>query len=225
MDPIEGHILIADDHPLFRGALRQAFTADGQSLTISEAGSFDEANTALETSPNIDLVLLDLNMPGMKGLSGLAYLRATYPHAPILVVSGNAEAQVIRHCLNLGASGFLPKTEGIETMRAAIRAVLNGQSWVPSDFDAAAPEDTEVSDIARRLATLTPQQVRVLMMLSEGLLNKQIAYQLNVSEATIKAHVSAILSKLNVDSRTQAVIAAARIDGSQWQPILPDEQG
>jgi DNA-binding NarL/FixJ family response regulator len=118
--------------------------------------------------------------------------------------------------MEFGASGFIPKTLGVEAMRAAISHVLGGGAWTPPDIDLATGADAEAAELMARLATLTPQQVRVLMMLSEGLLNKQIAYQLGVSEATVKAHVSAILQKLGVESRTQAVIAAAKIESGQW---------
>jgi DNA-binding NarL/FixJ family response regulator len=212
----DGHIIIADDHPLFRGALKQAIAGAG--ITVSEAGSFDEVNTALGSGVAADLILLDLNMPGMQGFAGLAYLRASFPAVPVLVVSANEDPQVVRRCLDFGASGFLPKTQGIDVMRTAITAVMEGGTWMPADFDPTAPVDRESADIVKRLASLTPQQVRVLMMLSEGMLNKQIAYELTVSEATVKAHVSAILTKLGVDSRTQAVIAASKIDTGQWQP-------
>lgn len=212
-----GTIIIADDHPLFRGALRQAVSAAAPDADIVEAGSFDDVTRRLSQGGELDLVLLDLNMPGMQGFSGLAYLRASHPEIPVLVVSGSDSSQVIRRCLEFGASGFLPKTEGIESMRNAIRSVLDGGAWTPPDFDPGQPEDKESAELVRRLASLTPQQVRVLMMLSEGKLNKQIAYELDVSEATVKAHVSAILTKLNVDSRTQAVIAASKIEAGQWQ--------
>ncbi len=211
-------IVIADDHPLFRGAMRQAVSSAHPGAIIVEAGAFDEVTRHLGAGGDADLVLLDLNMPGMQGFSGLAYLRASHPETPVLVVSGSTSAAVVRRCLEFGAAGFLPKTEGIESMRDAIRAVLAGGTWTPADYDASQPEDRETAELVRRLASLTPQQMRVLMMLSEGKLNKQIAYELDVSEATVKAHVSAILTKLDVDSRTQAVIAAARIDVTQWQP-------
>ena len=126
---------------------------------------------------------------------------------------------VVRRAMEFGASGFIPKTTDVEKMREAIRVVLDGGTWTPPDFDLKAVEDDDTSALVRRLATLTPQQVRVLMMLSGGLLNKQIAYELNVSEATVKAHVSAILQKLGVDSRTQAVIAASRIEAGQWPDV------
>jgi DNA-binding NarL/FixJ family response regulator len=214
----DGHIIIADDHPLFRGALKQALASG---ISVTEAGSFDEVNQTLGSGVSADLILLDLNMPGMQGFSGLTYLRASYPEVPVLVVSANEDPQVVRRCMDFGAAGFLPKTQGIGTMREAISTVMAGGTWTPPDFDPTAPVDREMADLVKRLASLTPQQVRVLMMLSEGLLNKQIAYELTVSEATVKAHVSAILTKLGVDSRTQAVIAASKIDTGQWQPAQP----
>jgi DNA-binding NarL/FixJ family response regulator len=136
-------------------------------------------------------------------------------------VSANDDPAVIRRCMDFGASGFIPKTLDVEGMRAAVQKVLNGGIWTPPDVDLGAGNDAEAAALMARLATLTPQQVRVLMMLSEGLLNKQIAYELGVSEATVKAHVSAILQKLGVESRTQAVIAAAKIEVGQWPQVLP----
>ncbi|MGA0532987.1 response regulator [Hansschlegelia sp. KR7-227] len=207
-------LLIADDHPLFRTALKEAMS--GEAAAILEAGSFDEASKTLEADPTLDLVLLDLNMPGVSGFSGLMYLRAQYPSVPVVVVSANEDPKVIRRCMEFGASGFIPKTLGVDVMRSAVRAVLEGDEWTPPGIDLAAAGDDESAKLAQRLGTLTPQQVRVLMMLSQGLLNKQIAYELGVSEATVKAHVSAILAKLGVESRTQAVIAAAKIEAGQW---------
>jgi DNA-binding NarL/FixJ family response regulator len=204
-------VVIADDHPLFRGALRLAVDGMFKDCAISEAASLDDAVATLERNPETDLVLLDLKMPGMSGFSGLTHLRSKYPAVPVIVVSGSADQATIRRCLDFGASGFIPKTTDVDSIRRAIRTVLDGGSWTPPDFDPAAPVDKETADIVRRLSSLTPQQMRVLMMLSEGLLNKQIAYELSVSEATVKAHVSAILTKLGVESRTQAVIAAARV--------------
>jgi len=210
------HFVIADDHPLFRGALREAVSALFADATIAEAGSFDEAVALLDKSADVDLVLLDLAMPGVRGFSGLMYLRAQYPSVPVVVVSANDDPAVIRRCMEFGASGFIPKTLGVDEMGQAIAHVLEGGVWTPPDVDLKAGADGETADLMGRLATLTPQQVRVLMMLSEGLLNKQIAYNLSVSEATVKAHVSAILQKLGVESRTQAVIAAAKIEAGHW---------
>ena len=142
------------------------------------------------------------------------YLRSQYPGVPVAVVSANDDPMAIRRCMEFGASGFIPKTLGVEGMRAAISRILGGGVFTPPDITSGS--DAEAAELMARMATLTPQQVRVLMMLSEGLLNKQIAYQLGVSEATVKAHVSAILQKLGVESRTQAVIAAAKIEAGQW---------
>jgi DNA-binding NarL/FixJ family response regulator len=214
-------LVIADDHPLFRGALRAAVSGQFAGAEIAEAGTFDDVVGELERGAEIDLVLLDLAMPGVRGFSGLMFLRAQYPSVPVVVVSGNDDPAVIRRCMDFGASGFIPKTLGIEAMRGAIARVFEGGVWTPPDIDLGAGSDAETADLMTRLASLTPQQVRVLMMLSEGLLNKQIAYELEVSEATVKAHVSAILQKLGVESRTQAVIAASKIELGQWPQPAP----
>ena len=212
-------ILVADDHPLVRGALREAVLGQLPDAKVLEAGAFDEVSKALNDNGDLDLILLDLNMPGTQ-FSGLMYLRAQYPGTPVMIVSGNEERATIRHAIDFGASGFIPKSVDVDTMRKAIQTVLDGGAWTPADVDLNHPVDQETSDIVRRLGSLTPQQVRVLMMLSEGLLNKQIAYELSVSEATVKAHVSAILQKLGVESRTQAVIAASKIAAGQWSPTV-----
>jgi DNA-binding NarL/FixJ family response regulator len=214
-------LLIADDHPLFRGALREAVTGMFEADAIAEAGSFDEISKLLDRNDDVDLVLLDLAMPGVRGFSGLMYMRAQYPGVPVVIVSGNDDPAVIRRCMDFGASGFIPKTLSVKAIREAIERVLGGGIWTPPDVDLSAKSDDHSAAILARLASLTPQQVRVLMMLSEGLLNKQIAYELSVSEATVKAHVSAILQKLGVESRTQAVIAASKIEGGQWPQITP----
>jgi DNA-binding NarL/FixJ family response regulator len=208
-------IIIADDHPLFRGALRQAIASVMPKARVVEANGMDELNATLGQERDVDLILLDLTMPGVQGFSGLLSLRAQHPELPVVIVSANEEATVIRRAMEFGASGFIPKSVDVDSIGGAIEAVLAGDTWTPSDVDLSATEDKETADLVRRLGTLTPQQVRVLTMLSEGLLNKQIAYELSVSEATVKAHVSAILDKLGVDSRTQAVIAAAKIGVTQ----------
>jgi DNA-binding NarL/FixJ family response regulator len=215
--------VIADDHPLFRGALREAVGGLFDRMEIAEAGSFEEVASLLERGGEVDVILLDLRMPGVRGFSGLMYLRAQYPSVPVIIVSANDDPTAIRRCMQFGASGFIPKTLGTEEMRTAIARIINGGVWTPPDVDLKAGADTETAELMARMATLTPQQVRVLMMLSEGLLNKQIAYQLGVSEATVKAHVSAILQKLGVESRTQAVIAAAKIEAGQLPQGAPAE--
>jgi DNA-binding NarL/FixJ family response regulator len=213
------HFLIADDHPLFRGALREAVNGVFERADIGEAGTFEEVTAFLERGSDVDLVLLDLRMPGVRGFSGLMYLRAQYPGLPIVVVSANDDPAVIRRCMEFGAAGFIPKTLGVEALRRAIARVLQGEVWTPPDVDLSRGTDADSAATIARLSTLTPQQVRVLMMLSGGLLNKQIAYELGVSEATVKAHVSAILQKLGVESRTQAVIAAGKIEAGQWPQV------
>ncbi|WP_244622830.1 response regulator [Microvirga brassicacearum] len=217
-DRVQGQnttIVIADDHPLFRGALRQAVGSIMPKARVIEANGMEDLNTVLGHERDVDLILLDLTMPGVQGFSGLMTLRAQHPELPVVIVSATEEATVIRRAMEFGAAGFIPKSIDIDSIGGAIEAVLAGDTWTPPDVDLDAAEDKETADLVRRLGTLTPQQVRVLTMLSEGLLNKQIAYELSVSEATVKAHVSAILDKLGVDSRTQAVIAAAKIGVTQ----------
>jgi DNA-binding NarL/FixJ family response regulator len=208
-------VLIADDHPLVLGALREAVSGAIPGAEIAEATDFESLAAALEETPDMDLVLLDLTMPGVRGFSGLLFLRSERPGVPVIVVSANEDRAVMRHCIDFGAAAYVPKSLDVETMRAAIRKVLEGGQWTPPDLDLNAEPTREASALVRRLSSLTPQQVRVLMMLSQGLLNKQIAYELSVSEATVKAHVSAILQKLGVESRTQAVILAAKIETMQ----------
>ncbi|GKX35308.1 MAG: DNA-binding response regulator [Rhizobiaceae bacterium MnEN-MB40S] len=203
--------IIADDHPLFRGALRQALSNMGDDLEIVEAGDFDAVRKAADEYPEADILLLDLTMPGVSGLSGLISLRAEYVSLPVVIVSATDDPATIRRALDLGASGFISKSASLEEIRNGVLSVLDGNIWTPGGFDPGVESDPEMADLIARLRTLTPQQSRVLGMLAEGLLNKQIAYELGVSEATIKAHVSAVLQKLAVDSRTQAVIQYSRI--------------
>jgi DNA-binding NarL/FixJ family response regulator len=209
----ENHIVIVDDHPLFRDALKQTLAASFKDLRLSEAGSLEELGVVMERG-GVDLVLLDLTMPGVQGFSGLMYLRAANPQIPVVIVSANENPSVIRRCLEFGASGFIPKSMPISRIREAIGAIINGEFWVPEEIDLGQSTGRN-AQVVERLSTLTPQQLRVLMMLGEGLLNKQIAYQLGVSEATVKAHVSAILQKLGVESRTQAVIAVKKIESGE----------
>lgn len=212
-------IVIADDHPLFRDALRLALQDALTDVSFDDAGSLKETLDILGKTDDVDLVLLDLKMPGVQGFSGLMLMRAQFPLIPVVVVSGSEENSVISRAISLGALGFIPKSAPVADMQEAISTVLKGDVWLPENVDLSAQGNDEMDDLAHRLSTLTPQQTRVLMMLREGLLNKQIAYELSVSEATVKAHVSAILQKLNVDSRTQAVIAASRIDGDQADAV------
>ena len=210
------HVIIADDHPLFRDALKQTLATSLPDIGFTEVGSVEKLLDALSANADTDLVLLDLKMPGEKGaaslsgLTGLMYLRSQHPEIPVVIVSASDNPSMIRRCANLGAAGFISKSLPVDKIRLAVKTVLDGGVWFSDEMPREAGGD-ELGDLASRLATLTPQQVRVLSMLGQGLLNKQIAYELTVSEATVKAHVSAILQKLSVDSRTQAVIAVNRI--------------
>ncbi len=208
--------VIVDDHPLFRNALRQILTDSFQGTEIQEAGSLDQVMALLSAQPDTDLILLDLAMPDVQGLSGLLQLRTQHPAIPVIIVSATDDAAVIRKCLDFGAAGFVPKSRPVEEIRDAIRAVSGGGVWTPTSFDMTQPSNSGNRELAARLSSLTPQQIKVLGMLGDGLLNKQIAYKLNVSEATVKAHVSAILQKLGVDSRTQAVIAINKSGLGPW---------
>jgi DNA-binding NarL/FixJ family response regulator len=159
-------------------------------------------------------------MPGVQGFSGLVFLRAQHPEIPVVIVSASEDPDTIWRAIAFGAAGYIPKSLPAKEIRSAVSRILNGEVWTPGDIRLAGAADPQTSELVSRLATLTPQQVRVLMMLGEGLLNKQIAYKLNISEATIKAHVSAILQKLAVDSRTQAVIAINRLANGTWKKIV-----
>ena len=177
-----------------------------------EADSLDTLQAVVDANPSADLLFLDLNMPGVSGFSALAYIRSNHESLPTVIVSAMDDPAVIRRSIQHGASGFIPKSSPIATLEAGIRAVLDGEVWIPEGIDLSSDElDSEEATIAAALSSLTPHQFRVLMMLGEGLLNKQIAFQLGVSEATIKAHVTAILRKMHVNNRTQAVLAVERL--------------
>ena len=206
-------ILIADDHPLFRSALQQALTLGlGAQARLVEASTINELEACLAQRSDWDLVLLDLNMPGAYGFSGLVLLRGQYPHIPVVMVSAQEEASVILRAREFGASGFIPKSSSLETIQDAVRQVLDGDTWWPQVIEEATPVSEEARAAGAGLASLTPQQFRVLTMVCEGLLNKQIAYELNVSEATVKAHVTAIFRKLGVRTRTQAALLLQQME-------------
>ncbi len=211
MNPV---VIIADDHPLFRDALRQAISGVIEDCTVRTVGDVTSLRAMLKEINSADMVLLDLAMPDASGFSGLISIRAEFPETPVVVVSASEEPATIKKCIELGASGFIPKSSGTEFIVEGLNAVQLGEVWVPPGADLEGEIDPESAEIISRLQSLTPQQSRVLSMLGEGLLNKQIAYELDVSEATVKAHVSAVLLKLGVDSRTQAVITMNKIGSS-----------
>ena len=206
-------ILIADDHPLFRSALQQALTLGlGSDAHLVEVASIAELEARLNEKRDWDLVLLDLNMPGAYGFSGLVLLRGQYPQIPVVMVSAQEEAAVVQRSREFGASGFIPKSSPLETIQDAVRAVLDGDVWWPPQLAEADALSDELRAVSEGLASLTPQQFRVLTMVCDGLLNKQIAYELSVSEATVKAHVTAIFRKLGVRTRTQAALLLQQME-------------
>lgn len=208
-------LLIADDHPLFRAALRQAVAENIANCSVLEAADLPSALGMLAADADIDLVLLDLHMPGSQGLSGLAALRGQHPGVAVLVVSAHDEPRVVRRALDHGAAGFIPKSASPAEIGEAIRNVLDCGSWLPptlAEAVAALPADPADADLASRLARLTEQQYRVLALLAEGLLNKQIADRLAIQERTVKAHVTAIFEKLRVRNRTQAGMLLRSLD-------------
>ncbi|RAO77676.1 response regulator transcription factor [Dyella jiangningensis] len=208
-------LLIADDHPLFRAALRQAANASVDGCVVSEAADLAGVLDALAGDPDTDLVLLDLHMPGSQGLSGLATLRGQHPSVAVLVVSAHDEPRTVRRVLDHGAAGFIPKSASPHEIAEAIRHVLDCGRWLPPGLAqrvAALPADPVDIDLAARLARLTEQQYRVLALLGEGLLNKQIADRLTIQERTVKAHVTAIFEKLGVRNRTQAGVLLRSLD-------------
>ncbi len=205
-------VLIADDHPLFRAALGRALAQCLPDAEVNESQTLAETLESLEGHPDTDLVLLDLMMPGSKGLAGLAAIRCHHPTVAVVVVSGMEDARVVRRVLDHGAAGFIPKSARLEDITAALEAVLDCREWVPPHLADAGDGDEEDAKLAARMAALTPQQFRVLELVSEGLLNKQIAYELGVQERTIKAHMTEILGKLGVNNRTQASIAFRKLE-------------
>jgi DNA-binding NarL/FixJ family response regulator len=204
-------ILIADDHPLFREALRGVVARMLPGADIREVEDADALFALVEAVPDADLLLLDLNMPGAHGFSSLVHLRAAHPQLPVVMVSAREEPATMRRALDHGAMGFIPKSADAATLGAAIDTVLQGERWAPAAALTAPPADDAEHDAARRIRDLTPQQLRVLQMLGAGLLNKQIAFELGVSEATVKAHMTAVLRKLGASNRTQAVLIAGRL--------------
>ncbi len=200
-------LLIADDHPLFRLALAQAVREVMPGASVLEADTLDAARGLLASDADIDLLLLDLHMPGNRGLLGLVGLRAEFPAVAVVMISANDDPMVIRRALAYGAAGYLPKRADLEAIKHGLKAVLDCAEYVPDALRAAVYADTDGGadrELAPRLASLTPQQLRVLVLVAEGRLNKQIADQLGIQERTVKAHLTSIFEKLGVRNRTQA---------------------
>ena len=213
------HFLIADDHPLFREALIGALRLQFADLEVAESDSLESTIQQIDQNPGLDLVLLDLHMPGSGDLYGIIRIREDFPDIPVAVISGSEQLDVISKVMGFGAMGFIPKSSPSAQIANAINCILEGDSWLPEGMagkiKALSKDDL---DLANRVAELTPQQYKVLYLLHEGLLNKQIAYELQVTEATIKAHITAIFRKLGINSRTQAVLLAEKL---QLTPVEP----
>ena len=206
-------VIVADDHPLFRAALRDTLRQEFPDAQIIEAADFNDLQSQVESNPDAKLAVVDLYMPGAHGFSTLIFLAAHFPQIPVLMISANDSSDIIRRAADHGATGFMSKSASADVISEAVRSVSDGQLWFPDDVDLSTPQiSDEESDIAAALASLTPQQFKVATMLSQGLLNKQIAYELNVTEATIKAHITEVFRKLGVHSRTQAALALGKLD-------------
>jgi DNA-binding NarL/FixJ family response regulator len=206
------NFLIADDHPLFREALIGALRTQFSELSIVESDSLESTIQQIENHDDLDLVLLDLHMPGSGDLYGIIRIREDYPELPVAVISGSDQLNIISKVMGFGAMGFISKSSSSIQIAEAINNILEGDTWLPpgiaNQIEALSTDDL---NLANRVAQLTPQQYRVLYLLHEGLLNKQIAYELNVTEATIKAHITAIFRKLGINNRTQAVLLAEKL--------------
>lgn len=227
---VPANFLVVDDHPLFREALQLAVHVAYPNASIIEASSIASAKAALASGVQFDLVLLDLTMPGTRGFDGLLELRSLHPKVPIVIVSALEDRRIIHEAMTCGAAGYISKAVKKPELARAIQSVINGIVYLPPGYEPPAdPESQSKGDLAARLATLTPQQLRVLQMLRQGLLNKQIAHELDVGETTVKAHVSEILRKLQVASRTQAVIEVQKVDFDQIRvekgPLGADRNG
>ncbi|GMG88740.1 response regulator transcription factor [Biformimicrobium ophioploci] len=214
--------IIADDHPLFRNALRQALERSFPDTEIHEAQDMETLQQCVASHRDCDLILLDLHMPGSLGFSGLAFISGQFPELPVMVVSANEKPEVMCRAIEYGACGFLPKSAPVETIAEAINTALAGEVWLPAGVAEQYKRDQQNgSDVAEVMATLTPQQFRVATMLAGGLLNKQIAYEMKISEATVKAHLTALFRKLSVHSRTQAVLAINSLEVEEPGQFTP----
>jgi len=197
-------ILIIDDHPLFRQALTLTLKSNFDNIDITEAQSIPELDNALLSHENIDLVLLDLDIPGAQGFNTLIKIRHAYPEIGVVIVSGFEDKKTISQAMTHGAAGFIPKSIAVPDMVIAINEVYAGNLWTP--YGDLSQEDLNANTTDNKVASLTPKQYKILLMFADGLLNKQIAYELGLSESTIKSHASTIFLKLGVRNRTQAVI-------------------
>jgi DNA-binding NarL/FixJ family response regulator len=224
--PMRHELIIADDHPLYRAALRGAVAAACEGAVFLETGNVAGLFDLIEQHERADLLLLDLNMPGAHGFSALAHLRGLRPGLPIIMVSATDDARTVRQAMALGAQGFISKSADVAAIGQSVLAALRGDIVLPPDLrpDHQAPSDAGAVEVARRIAELTPQQFRVLSMLCSGMLNKQIAHELQISEATVKAHMTVVLRKLGATNRTQAVLLAGRLAVDPHDVRVPGDE-
>lgn len=204
--------LIADDHPLYREALIAALRPLFDNFDIVQADSLESILEALKQNSDFDLALLDLNMPGCDNFYGLIRVSQDFPQVPIAVVSASDSVEVVSKAMSLGSKGFISKTTATHIIADALKQIMDGKSWIPEGIEICIENDVPVHDIAKLVGELTPKQFQVLKLLQHGLLNKQIAFDLSITEATVKAHISAVFRKLNVNTRTQAVLLLKHLD-------------
>lgn len=205
-------LLIADDHPLYRDAIRGALMSSFKQVTLLETADLGETIEMLQQNRQIDLLLLDLHMPGSGDLFGLIHIRKIFPDIPVAVVSGLEDPDIISKVMNVGAMGFVPKTASAQQISQAVATMLEGDLWLPESYATDDVElDSEFTELAVKVASLTPAQYKVLCYMRDGLLNKQIGYNLDIATATVKAHVTAIFKKLHINNRTQAVLIASHL--------------
>jgi DNA-binding NarL/FixJ family response regulator len=204
--------LIADDHPLYREALVSALQLLFKNVDIIQSDGLDPTLDALQKNSDFDLVLLDLNMPGCDNFYGLIRVTQDFPQVPVAVVSASDSVEVVSTVMSLGAKGFIPKSTATQTIANALKWIMHGNNWLPEGMQSKIDNIKPTVDVARLVGGLTPKQFQVLKLLQNGLLNKQIAFDLNITEATVKAHISGVFRKLNVNTRTQAVLLFKNLD-------------
>lgn len=205
-------LLIADDHPLYRDALRISLEARLSDVTILETADMSSTVDMLNNQPDIDLLLLDLHMPGSEDLFGLLHIRKLYPDIPVAVVSGLEDPELVSKVVNAGAMGFVPKVTPADVIVEAIDEMLEGEIWVPDTLsEQVSASNDEFSELADKVSSLTPSQYKVLCLLRDGLLNKQIGFELGIAEKTVKTHVTSIFRKLDINNRTRAVLIANQL--------------
>ena len=207
--------LIADDHPLYREALVSALQLLFENVDLIQSDGLDSTLDALQQNSDFDLVLLDLNMPGCDNFYGLIRVTQDFPQIPVAVVSASDSVEVVSKVMSLGAKGFIPKATATQTIANALQQIMHGNNWLPEGMQSRIEHIEHIKpiiDVARLVGELTPKQFQVLKLLQNGLLNKQIAFELNITEATVKAHISGVFRKLNVNTRTQAVLLLKNLD-------------